>query len=66
MSTKRAKCSGCGRRIPSTEPDLVLQKHGSTKVRYYHYRCLDAAQRLVMSDPAVWHLTNRYVDAEAN
>lgn len=62
----RTKCSGCGRRIPASEPDLVLQRNGAERRRYFHQRCFEAAQRLVMGDPAVWVLTNRYVDEELN
>lgn len=67
MSTRtRTKCSGCHKRIPRSEPDLMLRKDGSEKVRYYHERCFTAAQRVVLSDPALWWMTHRYVDGELN
>lgn len=44
----------------------MLQKHSSTKLRYFHQYCLRAAQKLVMSDPDICHLTNRYVDEKLN
>ena len=60
------KCSGCGGQIPSSEPDLVLQKLGSERLRYFHLRCVGAAQKTVLADPNLWHLSHRYVDGEAN
>jgi hypothetical protein len=62
----RTKCSGCGRRIPAGEPDLVLRKFGSERRRFYHQRCLEAAERVAMSSPDLWVLTNRYVQGEMN
>lgn len=63
----RIKCSGCGKRISNAEPDLMLQRFGSEKVRYYHYRCAGAAQQLITRSALdAWHLTNRYVDEVMN
>ncbi len=39
MTAKRIRCSGCHKRILASEPDLVLRKDGSEKVRHYHERC---------------------------
>lgn len=67
MTTRtRLRCSGCGKRIPTSEPDLVLQRDGSERRRFYHQRCVAAAQKVVLSDPAVWFMHVRHVDAEAN
>lgn len=33
---------------------------------FSHQYCLGAAQRLVMSVPYAWHLTNRYVVGKLN
>lgn len=66
-TTNRIECSGCGNRIPPTcEPDLVLRKEGSEQRRFFHERCVGAAQRLILADPALWCMTRRYVDARAN
>lgn len=62
----RTRCSGCGKRIPASEPDLVLRRNGSEKQRFYHQRCLAAAQQVVLNSPAVWFLMSRFVNAEAN
>lgn len=67
MKTRnRVKCSGCGKRIPSSEPDLVLQRCGSEKKRFYHQRCFEAAQRLVTGEPDLWFMSIRHIDGEMN
>lgn len=65
-TAKRIKCSGCGRRMPACEPNLVLRKDGSERRRYYHERCFGFAQKLILSDPALWWMTHRHVDGELN
>ncbi len=68
MSPTRTKCSGCGKRISRSEPDLVLREHGRTKSRVYHRGCVSSALRLVNASgtPGVWHLTDRFIDGALN
>ena len=66
MARTRIKCAACKQRIPTHEPDLILRKLGSEKVRYYHTRCGSAAQQVVLDDPDVWHMTVRHVEEVAN
>jgi hypothetical protein len=69
----KAKCSGCGRRIPRSEPDLILRRMDPdnpmrTALRLvYHERCWpSAAGRVSESPPALWRMTHRHIEAEAN
>ena len=73
MSVKlRAKCAGCKRKILDHEPDLVLRKlaeEDPTRVlleRRYHERCAGAAVDYVTERPALYRMTHRYVEVEAN
>jgi hypothetical protein len=66
MSCTRGKCSGCGKRIPHSEPDLVLRRDGTEARRFYHERCFGAAQRLTLAKPDLWFMTHRYIDGRAN
>ncbi len=62
----RLRCAACKKPIPDHEPDLVLRKLGSEKLRYYHTGCGGAAQRRILEDPDVWHITVRHVHEEMN
>lgn len=67
MSTRtRIKCSGCGKKISRSEPDLMLRKFGSEKSRFYHRGCVGAVLKLVTSAPDAWHMTDRYIDGAMN
>jgi hypothetical protein len=66
MSRSRVKCAGCGKRIPTSEPDLVLRKDGSEARRFYHERCFVAARRRVLATPDLWFMTHRYIDGRTN
>jgi hypothetical protein len=70
----KPRCSGCGRRIPRSEPDLIL-RHAteddptvSTLRLAFHERCKDAALERATSEatPALWVMTHRHVEAVAN
>jgi len=69
-SRTRVKCSACGRRIPSSEPDITLRRLDSERMRYYHQKqsCMQAALGFVEGheEPDVWVMTTRSVNAEAN
>lgn len=69
------KCEACGKRIPSHEPDLVLQdikglRHGEEAgagaPRFFHERCGKAAVSVVLGGPGGHVLTTRSVDEGAN
>jgi hypothetical protein len=68
----KPRCSGCGRRIPRSEPDLILRRYSPDARRVelrraYHERCKDAALEHVQgAKPALWRLTHRHIEAEAN
>lgn len=67
-----SRCSGCGRRITRSEPDLILRRKDPenplwTALRLvYHERCSAAAIERVSGTPALWHMTHRYIEAKAN
>ena len=70
----KPRCSGCGRRIHRSEPDLILRRMSednpivSTLRLAFHERCKDAALERATSEatPALWLMTHRHVEAEAN
>ena len=69
----RSVCSGCGRRIPRSEPDIILrpmtpENPTRTALRLvYHERCHAAAlERVQGVESALWRMTHRYVEAAAN
>jgi hypothetical protein len=66
MSRPKIRCSGCRKRIPDHEPDVVLRRLEGGVRRYYHTRCTRAALELVAETPAVWRMTVRHVEAVAN
>lgn len=66
------RCAGCNKRIPPSEPDLILRRMCEedpmrTALRLvYHERCSAAAIERVAGTPALWHMTHRYIEPEAN
>lgn len=66
MRNKPPRCDACNKRIPNSEPDIVLKRDGSEQRRFYHVRCVSAAQRLIRSTPDLWFMTHRHVDEAAN
>ena len=68
----RPRCAGCKGRITRGEPDLVLRRMtpenpAATALRLvYHVRCQGAALERVTDKPALWRMTHRYIEAEAN
>ena len=66
MSRPKIRCSGCRKRIPDHEPDVVLRRLEGGIRRYYHTRCTGAALELVTETPAAWRMTVRHVEAVAN
>jgi hypothetical protein len=66
VSRSKIRCSACKKRIPDSEPDVVLRKlEGGTR-RYYHTRCTGAALKLVTEVPDAWRMTVRHVEEMAN
>ena len=66
MSRSKIRCSGCRKRIPDHEPDVVLRPLDGGIGRYYHTRCTGAALKLVTETPAAWRMTVRHVEEMAN
>jgi hypothetical protein len=66
MSRPKIRCSGCRKRIPDHEPDVVLRRLEGGIRRYYHTRCTGAALELVTETPAAWRMTVCYVEEMAN
>jgi hypothetical protein len=70
LKTKGIRCSGCGARIPDSEPDVVLRKldSGTSLPRYYHQRkrCAGKMQKYMLTHPDVWRVTHRHVDEGMN
>jgi len=66
------RCAGCRKRIPRSEPDLILRRMDPdnpmrTALRLvYHVRCHVTALERAAATPALWHMTHRYVEAVAN
>ncbi len=68
-TAKRPKCSGCGKRIPAHEPDLILEdldNASRSAPRHFHTRCGDAAYAVVANEPNLYRLTVRHVEEVAN
>lgn len=66
MSRPKIRCSGCRKRIPDHEPDVVLCRLEGGIRRYYHTRCIGAALELVAHVPHEWRMTVRHVEEMAN
>ena len=66
MSRPRIKCAACKKRIPDSEPDVVLRRLGGGGRCYYHTRCTPAALELVVQVPDVWRMTVRHIEEMAN
>jgi hypothetical protein len=66
MSRSRIKCAACKKRIPESEPDVVLRQLDSNLRHYYHTRCTSAALQLVTEAPDVWVMSVRHVEETAN
>jgi hypothetical protein len=66
MSRPKIKCAACKKRIPESEPDVVLRQLDGDLRRYYHTRCTGAALELVTAAPEVWLMTVRHVEELAN
>jgi hypothetical protein len=68
----KPRCAGCKRRITKGEPDLILRRMAEenptvTALKLvYHERCKDAALERATERPALWLMTHRYIEAEAN
>jgi hypothetical protein len=68
----KVRCAGCNKRISQGEPDFILRRMSeenptvSALRLVYHVRCHGAALERTVGTPALWHLTHRYIDAEAN
>jgi len=65
VSRPRTKCAACKKRIPESEPDVVLRRLEDGARRYYHTRCTGAALELVTEAPDVWLMTVRHVEEVA-
>jgi hypothetical protein len=66
VSQPRIKCAACKKRIPESEPDVVLRRLEGGVRRYYHTRCTAAALALVTEMPDAWRMTVRHVEEMAN
>jgi len=68
----RPRCAACKKRILRSEPDLILRRMDPenpmrTALRLvYHVRCQGAALKRAAGTPTLWHMTHRYIEAEAN
>ena len=62
----RIRCAACKKRIPQSEPDVVLRRLDGDLRRYYHTRCTAAALELVAEAPEVWIMSVRHVEEIAN
>jgi hypothetical protein len=68
----KPRCASCKKPIPRSEPDLILRRMDPddpmrTALRLvYHVRCQGAALKRAAATPALWHMTCRHVEAEAN
>jgi len=66
------RCAGCRKRIPRSEPDLILRRLSEENPTVaalklaFHERCKEAALERITSTPALWRMTHRHVEAEAN
>lgn len=72
MIRPKVKCAACEKRIPESEPDVMLRRldaPGHTpgeRVRYYHTRCTESALELAASAPEAWLMTVRHVQEALN
>jgi hypothetical protein len=66
MSRPKIRCAACKKRIPSSEPDIVLRRLEGGVRRYYHTRCTRAALELVTEASEAWLMTVRHVEEMAN
>jgi hypothetical protein len=72
MSGRVIRCAACKKRIPGSEPDLILRRMSeddptvSTLRLAFHERCKDAALERATDTPALWVMTHRHVEAVAN
>jgi hypothetical protein len=66
VSRSRIKCAACKKRIPESEPDVVLRRLEGGVSRYYHTRCTAAALELVTEMPDAWRMTVRHIEEMAN
>jgi hypothetical protein len=66
MRRPRIKCAACGKRIPESEPDVVLRRIEGATRRYYHARFTAAALELVTEAPEAWLMTVRHIEEMAN
>ena len=72
--TRIPRCAGCKKRISRSEPDLILRRMSEENPAVaalrlaFHERCKDAALERATSEatPALWLMTHRHVEAEAN
>ncbi len=68
----KPRCAGCKKGIPRSEPDLILRRMSEkdpTRAALrlaYHVRCQGAALERAAGTPALWTMTHRYIEAEAN
>jgi hypothetical protein len=68
----KPRCAACKKRNTKGEPDLVLCRMDPdnpmrASVRLvYHVRCQGTALERAAATPALWHMTHRYIEAEAN
>jgi hypothetical protein len=66
------RCAACRKRIPRSEPDLILRRMSEENPAVaalklaFHERCKDAALERAASTPALWLMTHRHGEAEAN
>jgi hypothetical protein len=66
MSRPEIKCAACKKRIPDSEPDVLLRRLDDERRRYYHTRCTGAALELVTNAQKAWLMTVRHVEERAN
>jgi hypothetical protein len=74
VSRSRIRCAACKKRIPASEPDLILRRVSEDDPTVsilrlaFHERCKDAALERATSEatPALWVLTHHNVEAVAN
>jgi len=62
MSRPKIKCAACKKRIPDSEPDVLLRRLDDERRRYYQTRCTGAALELVTKAQKAWLMTVRHVE----
>ena len=66
------RCVGCKKRITNGKPALIprrMDPENSTRAALrlvYHVRCQGVALERAARTPALWRMTHRYIEAEAN